>query len=237
MKKIPLAEALALLKQAVDVVVDEQSTTNLFHLGVEDEPFLTLETEEDHLEWHYSFEDEHNQEVEVDGEWMTLIASPDHPGNPEPVPVRMRLLRVMDLEGAVRWPLKVTKWISTGELENVGEIGDTNGILAQAGRILDSNCSGDMFDDVVFEAEDGKTYTGNVEFVLGECAPDYLADVLERKAEDRCDECEASLDDGEGYDGLCGNCADKALAREDAEAEQGKDEKRGLYPHLEDPAN
>jgi len=28
--------------------------------------------------------------------------------------------------------------------------------------------------------------------------------------EESCDECGASLADGEGYDGLCGNCADKA---------------------------
>lgn len=29
-------------------------------------------------------------------------------------------------------------------------------------------------------------------------------------AEDRCSECGASLEDNEGYDGLCGNHADKA---------------------------
>lgn len=30
--------------------------------------------------------------------------------------------------------------------------------------------------------------------------------------ENHCSECGASLDDGEGYDGLCGNCADRAEA-------------------------
>lgn len=30
--------------------------------------------------------------------------------------------------------------------------------------------------------------------------------------EDMCDKCGASTDDGEGYDGLCGNCADRAEA-------------------------
>lgn len=28
--------------------------------------------------------------------------------------------------------------------------------------------------------------------------------------DDVCSECGASLDDGQGYDGLCGNCADKS---------------------------
>jgi hypothetical protein len=34
-------------------------------------------------------------------------------------------------------------------------------------------------------------------------------------AEERCFECNASLDDGEGYDGRCGNCADRHEAGKD----------------------
>lgn len=34
---------------------------------------------------------------------------------------------------------------------------------------------------------------------------------------DICDTCAGSLDDGEGYDGLCGDCADKAEDDEDEE--------------------
>jgi DNA-directed RNA polymerase subunit RPC12/RpoP len=33
--------------------------------------------------------------------------------------------------------------------------------------------------------------------------------------EDKCTECGARLDDGEGYDGLCGNCADRRAAKEE----------------------
>lgn len=32
---------------------------------------------------------------------------------------------------------------------------------------------------------------------------------------DLCSECSGSLDDGEGYDGMCGDCADKAEAGEE----------------------
>lgn len=38
--------------------------------------------------------------------------------------------------------------------------------------------------------------------------------------EDGCDKCGESLSDGEGYDGLCGNCADRAFAGEDLEEDE-----------------
>jgi hypothetical protein len=110
MKKIPLTQAIALLTQALDVAVEEQSQTIVFQLGKEGEPFLCLETEEDFSEFHYIFEAEHNQEVTVEGEWMTLIASPDHLDNPELTPVRMRLLRVMDLEESRDDAAEVERW-------------------------------------------------------------------------------------------------------------------------------
>ena len=37
-----------------------------------------------------------------------------------------------------------------------------------------------------------------------------VEDAPEDEDEESCYECGASLDDGEGYDGLCGNCADAA---------------------------
>jgi len=39
---------------------------------------------------------------------------------------------------------------------------------------------------------------------------EQMQDYLDTLAPDCCRECGASLDDGEGYDGLCGNCADVA---------------------------
>ena len=36
--------------------------------------------------------------------------------------------------------------------------------------------------------------------------------LLEEGEEDKCSDCGASLGDGEGYDGRCGACADKAEA-------------------------
>ncbi|XKH58345.1 hypothetical protein LG293_17110 (plasmid) [Citricoccus nitrophenolicus] len=38
---------------------------------------------------------------------------------------------------------------------------------------------------------------------------------------ERCSECEGSLADGEGYDGLCGNCADRAEKDDDDDEDDG----------------
>ena len=42
--------------------------------------------------------------------------------------------------------------------------------------------------------------------------PDDITSAIESLVDDCCDECGADLSDGEGYDGRCGNCADRAEA-------------------------
>jgi len=47
--------------------------------------------------------------------------------------------------------------------------------------------------------------------------PDCIRDVeaaVEEELSDYCRQCGAGTDDGEGYDGLCGNCADKKESNE-----------------------
>jgi hypothetical protein len=39
---------------------------------------------------------------------------------------------------------------------------------------------------------------------------DHLSEVHDDDGDDSCSECGADLDDGQGFDGLCGNCADRA---------------------------
>lgn len=50
---------------------------------------------------------------------------------------------------------------------------------------------------------------------------------------ERCSECQSSLDDGEGWNGLCGNCADQA--EDDGEWDEDDEEPftpNGARPHV-----
>ena len=53
-----------------------------------------------------------------------------------------------------------------------------------AGRRLDKNYAHDIMGEILFEAEDGKTYVGCVEFVIEEANPDYVKSVMEGDAPD-----------------------------------------------------
>jgi len=59
-----------------------------------------------------------------------------------------------------------------------------------------------------------------------ECGHEYWADdpddeaVCPECAAEKCSECGEPLDDGEGYDGKCGNCADRAEGREFTTADE-----------------
>ena len=75
----------------------------------------------------------------------------------------------------------------------------------------------DYVDDIVSEQGDGlavdyaRAFLSDVDWY--EIAEHHAADnpeLLDSDDDDTCSQCGASLDDGEGYDGLCGNCADKA---------------------------
>lgn len=77
-------------------------------------------------------------------------------------------------------PLRIVKWIRDGnEGFKAQKIETQSELLEAAGRLLDKSYSGDIVGDCVFKASDGKHYVGTVEFVLSECSPDYLADLLQ----------------------------------------------------------
>ena len=82
-------------------------------------------------------------------------------------------------------PLKIKRWIRDG---NEGferqKIETQDELLEAAGRLLDKSCSGDIVGECVFQATDGKHYVGTVEFVISECSPGYLADLLQEDEED-----------------------------------------------------
>lgn len=68
----------------------------------------------------------------------------------------------------------VTKWLRTGEIGACSTIED---VIERAGRLLDSCASHEICGEVIFTAEDGKTYVVNVEAVVGEINPDYLKEL------------------------------------------------------------
>jgi hypothetical protein len=68
----------------------------------------------------------------------------------------------------------------------------------------------------LLESTPGLTYLrANADPATSTIPTDLMAFVAVYEASDddedeKCDECDGSLDDNEGYDGLCGSCADKA---------------------------
>lgn len=73
-------------------------------------------------------------------------------------------------------PLKIKKWISRGELSG-GE--DVEDVYARAGRLLDKAYATEAIGTVLFEGEDGKTYTATVEVVIGEADADFVKDIMQ----------------------------------------------------------
>lgn len=49
---------------------------------------------------------------------------------------------------------------------------------------------------------------------------DHIARSDNPQEEEKCRECEAPLDDGEGWDGFCGSCADRAFEAETADEDE-----------------
>ena len=76
--------------------------------------------------------------------------------------------------------MKIKRWIRDGNegFEKQG-FDDTEDILCAAGRLLDDACSHETVGEVLSEGEDGKFYTGTVEFVIAEADPDYVREVLD----------------------------------------------------------
>jgi hypothetical protein len=75
---------------------------------------------------------------------------------------------------------EITKWLCDGE---IGEAATIDEVIERAGRCLDAAQSHEICGEVLFEAEDGKTYVLTVEGTIGEANPDYLAAVLEDQNE------------------------------------------------------
>lgn len=72
--------------------------------------------------------------------------------------------------------MKITKWLRTGE---VGPCESEDELLESAGILLDNHSSHEILGEVVFEAEDGKTYVMTVEAVIAEANPAYVNSLTE----------------------------------------------------------
>jgi len=75
--------------------------------------------------------------------------------------------------------VSIKRWIRDGHDGLAAQDIDTTALLLEAaGRRLDKACSHDIMGEILFEAEDGKTYVGCVEFMITEANPEYVKDVL-----------------------------------------------------------
>jgi len=79
--------------------------------------------------------------------------------------------------------MNIKRWIRDGneEFEKQG-LDDMEDILCAAGRLLDDADSHEIVGEVLFEGEDGKFYTGTVEFVIAEADPEYVKEALDEEA-------------------------------------------------------
>lgn len=81
--------------------------------------------------------------------------------------------------------MKITQWVIDG---NVGlarqGITTEDELIEAAGRLLDKSCSGDIVGEILFRADNGKFYVGNVEFVISEASPEYVADAMRESESD-----------------------------------------------------
>lgn len=84
----------------------------------------------------------------------------------------------LDLDERLRFdaanPLKIVKYLRTGNLEELDEVTNTRDLLDVMGDVLDHHCAHDIFGDVIFEAEDGATYIAEVQGRIGDVDPEYL---------------------------------------------------------------
>lgn len=85
--------------------------------------------------------------------------------------------------------MKIKSWLRDGHHGlSKQDINNTEDLLAAAGRCLDKACSGDIMGEIVFEGEDGKTYVGNVEFVIMEANTEYVESVKQEIEENDKDD-------------------------------------------------
>lgn len=76
--------------------------------------------------------------------------------------------------------MKIKKWFQDGNegFEAQG-LDSTEDVLCAAGRLMDDSCTHDIVGPVLFQAKNGKYYTGTVEFVIKEADPEDVKDLLE----------------------------------------------------------
>jgi len=78
-------------------------------------------------------------------------------------------------------PIKVKRWLKSGELSEEHNITQEN-IIETCGILLDKSCAPDILGDVLFQATDGKYYVITVEALIQEANPDYVTEVLKEEA-------------------------------------------------------
>jgi hypothetical protein len=74
----------------------------------------------------------------------------------------------------------VTKWLRAGNDNHLEDCETWDEVLESAARSLDKSCVGDIVGECVFTGANGRTYVGNVEFVISEASPEYVKEVLEQ---------------------------------------------------------
>ena len=73
-------------------------------------------------------------------------------------------------------PLKVKKWLRTGELSRSNKT--QAALIEECGRALDKNNACDILGDVLFLATDGKYYVITVEALIQEANMEYVKDLI-----------------------------------------------------------
>lgn len=77
--------------------------------------------------------------------------------------------------------MQITKWLVNGIRGDLSDNATTEELNKHAGRVLDKHCSGEIIGDCLFIGENGKFYSGSVEFVIFEVSPAEAKEIQERQ--------------------------------------------------------
>jgi hypothetical protein len=78
---------------------------------------------------------------------------------------------------APKKPLKVKKWLRTGELS--GKNKEIQAVMEECGGLLDHACSSEILGEVAFVGNDGKPYVITTEALVQEANPEYIKNLDE----------------------------------------------------------
>ena len=176
MTTITLEEAIKLLERCKGVSVNGE-TISMPNLGeLEDDVFLQLEwIDNDMTPCGREYRRSDNPSVQIHGGMMQLHGHPDY--DIEYGSDNLRLFELMQLEP--EFPHVIKRWLKDGDPGMSDYVGNSRGILVVAGRRLDKSGSGEIVGDMLWEAENGKFYTGSVEFTMYEANPETVKEALE----------------------------------------------------------